>query len=406
MSEDMVLGNKEEVAATENTGTETTETETQAQTDNATTEKEAAKTTTKDILGKHRNEITQEILKAMENGKAPWQNPELIEKVGLPVRNGYNKEPYTGFNALALMTKTITNDYDDPRWLSTKDIGEYNLLIKKGEKATYIEAVEYGVPNENGKAEVKSIYTIPMFNVKQLQETRELIKLTAAEPFKPKTPDIQLAEKIIKNSNVQFEHTLKGGEVPDKATYNSWTDTVSMPPKEAFNSLEGYYAEALHQVAHATGHVKRNNRKGANTNIQPNTRAGVDEQLTCEIASMFIRFETGFKLENSHAKDHQNLDAMVKMNCTKRDDTVSNSHMFAIAANNANRGLGLIKRYATMEKKQTQEQAKSAPTQEESLSQDAPEIAQKEEKVLHLDRESHAPEHFHRNGQERGSLGR
>jgi antirestriction protein ArdC len=328
------------------------------------TSSQAPEVKSKKTLVEHRIDTTKMLIGALNDGKAPWQDPEAVEKIGLPVRSGRDDQTFKGFNAIVLMTTALTRNYSDPRWLTAKDAKDFGVLIKRGEKATYIETTDFYKRDENGKKVIEdgkpvilakpNVYLTATFNVEQLEKTRNLERLPPAPEYKPKEPDLELAEKILKNSPVQLEHTLKPG---DRPRYNGWTDVISMPPQESFATKEGYCAEVMHQLAHATGFSKRGNREGVTA--APKTKKNIEEELCGEMASLFLRLETGMKLESSHKKEHEDVGRFMEMNCLTEDGEVFNKAAFAIAATNAQRMTKMVLGLA-QEKAQEKTQEKNA----------------------------------------------
>jgi putative DNA primase/helicase len=109
---------------------------------------------------------------------------------------------------------------------------------------------------ENQKAEVRGssvaccrVYTV--FNAKQID---------GIPAYKPKeyTPfeAAQAGEEILKNSGARISH-----DQADRAFYSRGSDSIHLPPKDAFKDTAGYYGTALHELAHWTGHPSRLNRQ-------------------------------------------------------------------------------------------------------------------------------------------------
>jgi antirestriction protein ArdC len=354
----------------------------------------------KKTLSEHRIDTTKMLLQAINDDKSPWQHPEAVEKIGLPVRAA-NSQEFKGFNAIVLMTTAIVNNYNDPRWVTSKDTKDFGLLIKQGEKATYVETTDFykrdekgGMMKENGKPvklQKPNVYLTAVFNVAQLAKTRNIERLSPAPEYKPKEPDLELAEKILKNSPAQIEHSsLKAGERP---RYNGYTDVISMPPQESFASKEGYYAEAIHQIAHSTGFSKRDTpRKGIND--APRSKGNVEEELCGEMASLFLRLQTGLKLEPSHQEEHKDVKKFMEMNCLTEQGEVFRNVAFAIAGTHAER---MTKQVMELAQEKTQEKnVEQAPVQEktqnQTLGQEAPEQTPRQEKTQDQEPEQEAPE--------------
>ncbi len=84
----------------------------------------------------HRQEVTDLIVKMLEEGVAPWQKP--WQSSGVPMNPTTGRE-YRGGNAVHLMAMGLARGYDDPRWMTYKQATENGWQVRKGEKGTHIE---------------------------------------------------------------------------------------------------------------------------------------------------------------------------------------------------------------------------------------------------------------------------
>src|ERR1700689_3902534 len=67
----------------------------------------------------HRQEVTDSIIKMLEDGVAPWQKP--WEAAGVPF-NPTTDKGYRGGNAVHLMATGLSRGYEDPRWMTSREI--------------------------------------------------------------------------------------------------------------------------------------------------------------------------------------------------------------------------------------------------------------------------------------------
>src|SRR5690242_4519044 len=128
----------------------------------------------------HRQEVTDSIVRMLENGVALWQKP--WESAGIPF-NPTTDKAYRGGNAIHLMATGLARGYEDPRWMTYKQAAENGWQVRKGEKGTHIEFWEVkakieekdGEPARNGADEagrdsqrrlIHRVYTV--FNAKQI----------------------------------------------------------------------------------------------------------------------------------------------------------------------------------------------------------------------------------------------
>ena len=243
----------------------------------------------------HRREVTDSIIKMLEDGVAPWQEP--WEGSAMPF-NPTTERPYRGGNALHLLATGMGREYADPRWMTYKQAAEQGWQVRGGEKGTHIEFWEVKErPNEkdagpdqnggessakeNGQRLIHRVYTV--FNAKQIDGIPEY------QP-KQRTPfeAVQAGERILANSGARIEHDQR-----DDAFYNRRSDSIHLPPKDAFKDAPGYYGTALHELAHWTGHPSRLNRSTLSESYRFGDLNYAKEELRAELASVFMAAELG-----------------------------------------------------------------------------------------------------------------
>jgi antirestriction protein ArdC len=246
-----------------------------------------------------RQEVTENIIRMLEQGTAPWQKPWEAGKLEMP-NNPTTDRPYRGGNAIHLMSVAAVKGYEDPRWLTYKQAAERGWQVRKGEKGTQIEYWEFpnartnsntragttGETESDGKTEdqrriVHRVYTV--FNAQQIEG------IPAHQPKqRPEFEVVQAGENILRNSGATIKHDQN-----DRAFYNRRTDSVHLPPQAAFNAAGNYYGTALHELAHWTGHPSRLNRPTLNESYRFGDTNYAQEELRAELASVFLAAERG-----------------------------------------------------------------------------------------------------------------
>lgn len=238
-----------------------------------------------------REEVTAAVVEMLEKGTAPWQKPwDGSEVASQMPMNAVTDKPYRGGNAVNLMMVGAAKGYTDPRWMTYKQAEGEGWQVRKGEKAAQVEFWQFnkqekgpdGKPVDGEKLErpIQRIYSV--FNAQQID---------GIPPLEPKAPvkefeAIEAAERALKNSGAKIDHN--GG---DRAFYRPSTDTISLPPKDAFGSEVKYYATALHELGHWTGHESRLNRDVGKNPF--GSEGYAREELRAEMASVFMQAELG-----------------------------------------------------------------------------------------------------------------
>src|SRR5262245_28702975 len=107
-----------------------------------------------------RKEVTDSIVKMLEQGVAPWQkpwesawDPSEAGSLSMPF-NPNSGRAYRGGNAVHLMATALDKGYDDPRWMTYRQAAENGWQVRRGEKGTQIEfweqrKAEQGAAPEN-----------------------------------------------------------------------------------------------------------------------------------------------------------------------------------------------------------------------------------------------------------------
>src|SRR6266853_6399296 len=111
--------------------------------------------------------VTEQILKQLESGVAPWNKPWTIE----PPKNLVSKKAYRGINVFLL----ASNGYGSPYWVTYKQATERGGHVRKGEHGTRVVFWKIGTREtedaDGDTIERKSIllryYTL--FNVEQCE---------------------------------------------------------------------------------------------------------------------------------------------------------------------------------------------------------------------------------------------
>ncbi|ALQ51107.1 zincin-like metallopeptidase domain-containing protein [Nitrosomonas ureae] len=240
-------------------------------------------------------QVAENLIEQLKKGVAPWQKPwepgDLLAT--LPVNPTTGKR-YRGINSLNLMSRAHT----DPRWLTYKQAMSLGAQVRKGEKSTLVQYWKFteehikkddsGNPvlnsegnslKEQVRLERPRVFYASVFNAEQMDNLPEL---------SIKTPDwdpLERAEHILQASNAVIRH----GEA-DNAFYRPSTDSIHLPHKHQFPTPDRYYATALHELGHWTGHESRLSR---DLSHPFGSEGYAKEELRAEIASMLLSGELG-----------------------------------------------------------------------------------------------------------------
>lgn len=231
-----------------------------------------------------RKELTARIIQQLEAGTAPWVKPwdENKPLLGMPY-NAVSERPYHGGNCLWLQCQP----YDDPRWCTYKQAQQQGWQVNRGEKATVVEYWQWEEQQKDESGQViqvrleqPRVFYARIFNVQQMQKV-PLLQPTSGYQWQPE----EEAERILRNANPKLFHDQQ-----DRAFYSPARDEIHLPARELFPSAMMYYATALHELGHWTGHSSRIGRDLANTfGSQDYAR----EELRAELSSFFLSARIG-----------------------------------------------------------------------------------------------------------------
>lgn len=231
--------------------------------------------------------VTNQIIAALESSTPPWVCPWTQSDTNFNPANLATGRAYRGINVLLLNMQTMARGYTRNRWLTYHQSQEMGCHVRKGEHGTGIVFFKmFEVDDAKGAATQSSDtdqqHVIPLlrsftvFNIDQLDGVpAELQSTPAASPWDA----IECAERLLTDSGAEIRY---GGE---RAFYQPTADFIQMPAKPSFEHAADYYATALHELTHWTGHTARCNRVlGKRHGIE----AYAFEELVAEMGAAFL----------------------------------------------------------------------------------------------------------------------
>jgi antirestriction protein ArdC len=294
--------------------------------------------------------FTEKMVAALKENKIPWRQPWTGR--GSP-HNAVTEQPYKGGNRLILALSGMEHGYTDPRYLTFNQAKTLGGSVRKGEGATAIEYWEnkpfYTRKDVTLISNGKPIYVDPKREVvgdsvpvkggagflsvsknsviaehggkkySWRQAESGLNLLVAKTHFLFNVQQCDGLELKPLSNGVDIGHEARGEQIArgmardgvpimhgaGGAYYQPGADVVSMPPRETFKSVEGYYGTLLHELGHATGHAKRLNREGVTKGGLTNSfgmPGYAKEELVAEMTSAFIAMETGIPFDDDNHK--------------------------------------------------------------------------------------------------------
>ena len=257
----------------------------------------------------YHEQFAARIIKALEEGTAPWQKPWKPGERILAHNFGSGRD-YRGGNALYLALTGLERGDADLRWGGYRQIQEDGGHVRKGQKGTPILYVDFNrrqtardeqgkpVRDEEGRPQVEWVKRdrplVKLHHVFNVEET-EGLQLRSLATAGPEWEGHERAEALIKASGVRVDHVAG-----DRAYYSLKADRVVLPERSQFPSQDAYTHTALHELGHATGHPDRLNRPTLVEHGGFGTEAYAREELRAEIAAMMTGEQLGVGHEPRH----------------------------------------------------------------------------------------------------------
>ena len=268
-------------------------------------------------IEKQREEIASTLIDILNSGKTvDWTPGWFSSGFGLGDINAVTKKGYKGSNLIATYLTRVKNVYKDNRWVTFNQAQDLKGNVKKGEKGLRLLKYEEIDKTTKKPPNWSELVKLP------LDEYRKYVKENIyawAKPFVvfnveqcenlnlPQIVDVKMSEEELSKNNEKIELIIKNSSAPvyydggNSAFYRPSTDDIHLPAVESFKTKEDYYATALHEIAHSTGHESRLNR---NLNNSFGDKEYAKEELRAEISSVFSQAELGIVIDGRAMENH------------------------------------------------------------------------------------------------------
>lgn len=236
--------------------------------------------------------VTDKIVEQLENGVAPWVKPWTNSGFGGLPYNAATGKAYRGINVMMLYAPAAGEG-----WMTYKQASEVGAQVRKGEKGSMvvffkpllIEDKNRPAGSEPGTKSIPMLKYYTVFHTSQIDGLPEkFLPKTVAQPTEKQR--IEAAEQYLAQAKINH-----GG---DRAYYSIDRDSITLPFQDQFKSVDDYYATALHELTHWTGHSSRTAREyGKRFGDQAYAR----EELVAEMGAAFLCAKTGITAQLQHA---------------------------------------------------------------------------------------------------------
>jgi antirestriction protein ArdC len=234
--------------------------------------------------------VVEDLVRIIEGGVMPWQLPWASStSSGLPI-NVSTKRSYSGSNVLLLWVAQASSGYENSLWIGFDQAKKIGGHVRKGEHGHPVLIYRNGVrESDDGSEETYAYLAVkPVFNIDQIDGLDHLKPSFEKHDWHP----IEDAESIMIKSGASINY---GG---DRAFYNRGLDRIQLPDRERFENADDFYATALHELGHWTGHESRLDREFGK---RFGDQAYACEELVAEISCAITRARIGLLGEVQHA---------------------------------------------------------------------------------------------------------
>ncbi|KQP48883.1 antirestriction protein ArdC [Methylobacterium sp. Leaf399] len=234
--------------------------------------------------------VTATILQQLDTADPATWTPPWHGADPLP-RNALTGKRYRGLNILALWCAAQADGYTDARWATYRQWAALGAQVRRGERGTLIlfykdlptgarTDTTHGTSADSDTTTARFVARAStVFNIAQVDAAPQATAPTGLPPTPQPTYDtfVTATGAII--------HT--GGT---RACYTPATDTIRMPPRNAFRTPEGYAGTLAHELVHWTGAPHRLAR---DLTGRFKRRAYAAEELIAELGAAFVLADLG-----------------------------------------------------------------------------------------------------------------
>ncbi len=240
--------------------------------------------------------VIDRILDMLEAGTVPWQRP-WNPAVGLP-RN-VRGTPYRGINLLVLGCQ----GYESPLWLTFRQVALLGGRVRAGERGTPVlfwKWPDRAVDTDDGREQRRPAPLVRYYRVWNLLQT-EGVELPACSSTASVDATRIDAKSVLSRMPTPPLIRHDGGT---RAFYRPSSDSIHLPPREAFHDADGYRSTLFHELVHSTGHPTRLARPAVTDGALFGDHAYSEEELVAEIGAACLCAHVGIAertIENSAA---------------------------------------------------------------------------------------------------------
>jgi antirestriction protein ArdC len=252
--------------------------------------------------------VTNTIIELLESQQENWNRPWIaFGQDNDFARNGSSNRYYRGINQFLLSFTLMRKGFFKNAWMTFNQVRTQGGYVRKGEKSSPIVFYKTAYIDNNNKyvspdrvegmstaqyreSGIKAIPILKLYRVFNVAQTEGLdpafYEVAPQEPLQDFEKD-ERAEQLIQATGAAIEITES-----NRAYYDRLADKIQLPLREQFRGKsEPFYATALHELGHWTGHPSRLNRE---MGVGFGDTEYAKEELVAELCSAFCCAALGF----------------------------------------------------------------------------------------------------------------
>lgn len=207
-------------------------------------------------------EVTNQIIALLEQGKIPWHKPWAGgSRCAVSYHTG---KPYSMLNQFLLQ--------EPGEYITFEECKKNGGRVKKGSKAKHVylwkpckkqKTDEDGNPvfDDDGKPVMLTYFLLRVWSVFHVTNDCEGINPKHGENL-PEIPAVPLeaAEAALQDYVNRENITLRADAISGSAFYSPSQDLINLPCISQYSDAAEYYSTAFHEATHSTGHPARLHR--------------------------------------------------------------------------------------------------------------------------------------------------
>lgn len=243
--------------------------------------------------------ITDDIIAQLEQGVAPWVKPWKDDGSNGAPFNPVSKTFYRGVNFVYLSMRGLGRSN---AWITYKQAQAIGAFVKKGSKAVPVVFFKTMTVKDRTSGEDKAVPVIKSYSVFNLDDVElgdsKLVRDDGEdETPKPVISRLTAPEQVLADSGADIRHS------GNRAFYVPSQDFIQLPNIEQFKTVPDYYATALHELTHWTGHESRMKRDFSG---RFGDSSYAFEELVAELGAAMLCAHSGIDGKLQHASYIEN----------------------------------------------------------------------------------------------------